>query len=67
MQVETIIEYEPTTDITHLFERNSLDLIIEEIGKGFTDLKELKNHLPAEITYPMIRIALAKFKATSVL
>jgi ATP-dependent DNA helicase RecQ len=65
MQVETILEYEPSTDINHLFEGSTYDLIIEEIKNGFTDLKELKKRLPEEITYPLIRIALARYKTTS--
>jgi len=67
MQIETILEYEPSTDINHLFEGNSFELIIKEIKNGFIDLKELKKRLPDEITYPMIRIATAKYKATSFL
>jgi ATP-dependent DNA helicase RecQ len=67
MQVETILEYEPSTDINHLFDGNSYELIAKEIKEGFTDLKELKQRLPAEITYSMIRIASAKYKANSVL
>jgi hypothetical protein len=67
MQIETILEYEPSTDINHLFGGNSFELIIKEIKNGFIDLKELKKRLPDEITYPMIRIATAKYKATSFL
>lgn len=67
MQVETILEYEPSTNINHLFDGNTFDLIINEIKNGFTELKELKKHLPDEITYPLIRIAIAKYKVTSAL
>jgi ATP-dependent DNA helicase RecQ len=67
MQIETILEYEPSTDTTQLFEGNSIELILNEIKNGYADLKELKKRLPQEITYPMIRIALAKYQATSVL
>ena len=38
-------------------------MIIEEVRKSFTNLKELKERLPSRITYPEIRIAVAKFKA----
>lgn len=62
MQVETIIEYRPDTDITHLFEKDYLTVIESEIRKGFTDLKDLKKRLPDEIGYPLIRIAVAKDK-----
>ena len=36
--------------------------INQKIKKGIIDLKELKSKLPAEVTYPMIRIVLAKAK-----
>lgn len=64
MQVETIIEYRPETDISHLFDKDHLRIIESEISKGYTDLKELKKRLPEEIGYPMIRIAVAKEKFT---
>ncbi len=62
MQIESIIEYEPSVNISHLFEKNQLEMIINELKKGFDDLKELKKRLPDEITYPLIRIAVAKEK-----
>ncbi|MHB9013206.1 MAG: RecQ family ATP-dependent DNA helicase [Ignavibacteriaceae bacterium] len=62
MQVETILEYYPGTNISHLFEGSQLSLIEKEIKNGYTDLKELKDKLPKEITYPLIRIAVAKNK-----
>ncbi len=63
MQVETILEYYPATDVTHLFENDHLELIENEIRKGFSDLKDLKNKLPKEITYSLIRIVVAKSKS----
>jgi ATP-dependent DNA helicase RecQ len=65
MQIETIIEYFPATDVSHLFNEEAYNKIIEEAEKGFNNLKELKERLPAGITYPQIRIAAAKFKFTS--
>lgn len=62
MQIESIIEYEPSVDISHLYDIGQLEIINDEIKNGFIDLKELKKRLPAEITYPMIRIAAAKDK-----
>jgi ATP-dependent DNA helicase RecQ len=62
MQVETIIEYQPDTDVQHLFEKGHLAIINDEIKKGFSDLKELKKRLPNEIGYPLIRIAVAMEK-----
>ncbi len=60
MQIETILEYDSTIDISHLFSGNQSVLILNEIRSGFIDLKDLKNRLPKEISYPLIRIAVAK-------
>jgi hypothetical protein len=35
------------------------------VKKSFDNLKELKERLPARLTYPELRIALAKFRADS--
>ncbi len=65
MQIETIIEYEPDINIKNLIGEQEINKINSEIEKGFTDLKDLKKRLPEEITYPLIRIAVAKHKFTS--
>ncbi len=65
MQIETILEYEHDVDVSHLFKEDELEVIIKEIEKGYTDLKDLKEKLPNNITYPLIRIAVAKYKSTS--
>ncbi len=65
MQIETILEYKPETSVEKLFEGSMLTLILGEISKGYKDLKDLKNRLPGEISYPLIRIAVAKSKFTS--
>jgi predicted transcriptional regulator len=65
MQIETIIEYEPSVDITKLYEGDLLETILNEISKGYTEMKELRERLPKEAGYPYIRIALAKYKFTS--
>jgi len=62
MQIESIIEYEPDIDINHLFNLNELKKIRAEIRKGYTDLKDLKMRLDNSVTYPMLRIAVAKHK-----
>ena len=62
MQVETIIEYEPEININNLIDEEKINKINSEIEKGFTDLKDLKKRLPAEISYPLIRIVVAKYK-----
>jgi hypothetical protein len=63
MQIETIIEYYPETDISKLFDENIFNQILDEINKGCLNLKELKQRLSSSISYPQIRIALAKYKS----
>ena len=65
MQIESIIEFEPGTDITPLFEKTVYKKIIEEAIKGYDNIKDLKERLPSKITYAQIRIALAKYRAIS--
>ena len=65
MQIETIIEYEPGININNLISEENINKINSVIEKGFTDLKDLKNRLPDEFSYPLIRIAVAKYKFTS--
>ena len=65
MQIESIIEFAPETDITPLFEKTVYEKIIEEASKGYENLKNLKERLPLKITYAQIRIAIAKHKAIS--
>ena len=60
MQIETILEYYPQTDISNLFSKEIIDAIKSEINKGYKDLKELRERLPDYIGYPQIRIVLAK-------
>ncbi|OGU71413.1 MAG: hypothetical protein A2V93_00175 [Ignavibacteria bacterium RBG_16_34_14] len=62
MQIESIIEYDPQIGIEHLFNSNELKKINSEIEKGFDDLKDLKFRLNDSVSYPMLRIAVAKFK-----
>lgn len=63
MQVESIIAYNPETDISKLINKKDVELITSEIEKGTTGLKELKQIAP-KIDYAKIRIILAKWKAT---
>jgi ATP-dependent DNA helicase RecQ len=65
MQIETILEYEPGTDVSSLYNNKMFEVILNEIDKGYTDLKDLKQRLPDDISYPLIRIAVAKYKSTS--
>jgi uncharacterized protein YpbB len=65
MQIETIIEFEPEIDTSSLIIKDTLQTILKEAEKGFENLKELKERLPSNITYPEIRIAVAKFRASS--
>jgi ATP-dependent DNA helicase RecQ len=65
MQIETIIEYNPVTDVSHLFSKETYRQIMVEVKKGYENLKELKGRLSSKITYPQIRIATAKYKFSS--
>ncbi len=65
MQIETIIEYKPEIEIKNLFGKINYDVITDEIRKGFTDLKTLKGKLKDEVSFPLLRIAVAKYKSTS--
>jgi len=65
MQVETIVEFEPHIDISSLIKKEILQTILDEAEKGFENLKDLKERLPSRITYPEIRIAVAKLRAAS--
>ena len=62
MQIETILEYEPDVKIESLYKNGLLEEIIREINKGYDNLKDLKQRLSENATYPLIRIAVAKHK-----
>ena len=59
MQIETIIEYENSLDISSLFDIKFKKMIVEEISKGYANLKDLKDRLPSNISYAMIRICVS--------
>ncbi len=65
MQIETILEYDPTISTENLFDVNHQQLIMDEIKKGYLNLKELKSKLPNYISYAMIRVCIAKNRAIS--
>ena len=67
MQIESIIEFDPQIEIDHLFNSNELKKINLEIEKGYDDLKDLKLRLNDSVSYPMLRIAVAKYKFSQVL
>jgi ATP-dependent DNA helicase RecQ len=62
MQVETILEYLPDTDIDFLFDKELLNIIRKKTDEGITDLKMLKDSLPSEIPFSVIRIVVAKLR-----
>ncbi len=64
MQIETILQYDPEVDVSFLFPPSMLDKLTSEIKKGYINLKDLKNRLTEDISYPLIRIAAAKYKAS---
>ncbi len=65
MQIETILEYDPQVEINNLFDAKLKEVIMDEMGKGFSDLKELKSRLPLQVTYAMIRICITKNRINS--
>ncbi|RPI73688.1 MAG: hypothetical protein EHM47_05555, partial [Ignavibacteriales bacterium] len=62
MQIESIIEYEPAIDVSNLLNTNELKKIFDEIEKGYDNLKDLRFRLNNSIDYPVLRIAVAKYK-----
>lgn len=60
MQIETILSYKNDIDISSIISKTELELVRMRYTEGITGLKELKESLPKDLTYPMIRIALAK-------
>ena len=60
MQIETIIEYIPKTDITTLIKKHEIELIRKEILTGNSEIKKIKENLPSFISYGKIRVVLAK-------
>jgi ATP-dependent DNA helicase RecQ len=60
MQIETILQYKPNTSIDSLFDREKIKQISAVPQDGITDIKTIKRRLPDEISYPEIRIVLAK-------
>lgn len=65
MHVESILELNPELEINNLLSNEIINTINHELNKEFINLKYLKERLPNEITYPMIRITAAKFKVSS--
>ena len=65
MQIETIIEFNPLTDVSHLFSKENYKKILAEVKNGYENLRDLKERLPSNITYAQIRIGAAKFKFSS--
>ncbi len=65
MQIETILEYEPGIEIEKLFGETDYNKIMNEINSGNTEIKALKEKLENKVSFPLLRIALAKHKFTS--
>lgn len=59
IQIESLIKFDESVDIKHLFSGSELKQINEKIDAGLNTLKELKEALPSSISYGKIRIALA--------
>jgi uncharacterized protein YpbB len=60
MQIETILSYKNDIDISSIISKAELELIRMKYAEGNTGLKELKEALPKDLSYPIIRIALVK-------
>jgi len=65
MQIETILEYKPETDVSFLFEDDMFEMIEKQVEVGYQNLKDLKEKLPNSVPYSFIRIATAKLKHTN--
>ena len=65
MQVETIIEFEPSIDISQLVKEEIVEKLRVPVKNGIKDLKNLKRLFPeGGVSYPEIRIASAKIRAS---
>jgi ATP-dependent DNA helicase RecQ len=65
MQIETIIEYEPSIDISTLIKDEILGKLRVPVKNGIKDLKNLKRLFPeGGVSYPEIRIAAAKIRVS---
>src|SRR3989304_1436627 len=64
MQIETILEYDPSLEIVNLFDAKLKKMIETETVKGYSHLKGLKSRLPSQVSYAMIRVCIAKNKFT---
>jgi ATP-dependent DNA helicase RecQ len=62
LQIETLLEVIPELEVNHLFATEEYEIICDEISKGLTDIKLLRESTGGKISYAKIRIALAKEK-----
>ncbi len=65
MQIETILNYFPETDITSILSETDLREIESAINEGYENLRELKEKLRGKYSVALLRIAVAKIKARS--
>ncbi len=61
MQIETILEFLPETNISKIVTNEELQKIFTYYDRGLTELKSVKEFLP-HISYAKLRIALTKYK-----
>jgi len=61
MQIETILDFYPTLDLSKLVKPVHAELIKGELAAGVRDMKEIKARHP-ELTYPEIRVVKAVSK-----
>ncbi len=64
MQIETIIEFDASIDVSKIVSDEVLKIVQHERSQGISDLKSLKKVVPASTGFPELRIALAKAKSS---
>ncbi|MCE1190108.1 MAG: RecQ family ATP-dependent DNA helicase [Ignavibacteria bacterium] len=64
MQIETILEFDSSVDVNNLIPVSLIKLLEPKVKKGVKEIKELKKNLGDDYTYPQIRIAAAKIRAS---
>lgn len=65
MQIESLLEIDPTIEISFLFDSKDINIIEEQIKTGDRNIKSIKSKVPSSISYGKVRILLAKYKNQS--
>jgi ATP-dependent DNA helicase RecQ len=62
MQIESILEFEPGISVSKIIPETILHRVEQEYARGIKDLKSMKKIMGDTVSYPELRIALAKIK-----